>query len=118
MLKQETYELRLNKEPFESIKNGTKTVELRLYDEKRQLINIGDFIIFKERDNEENQIKVIVQDVDVYLNFEDLYKNYDKIEMGYKKDEVADPKDMEKYYSKEEQSKYGVVAIRVELVKE
>ena len=35
MLKKETFELRLNKKPFESIKNGEKTVEMRLYDEKK-----------------------------------------------------------------------------------
>ena len=127
MFKKETFELRLNKKPFESIKNcektvsvkgGTKTIEMRLYDEKRQQINIGDFIVFKLRDNEEEQIKTVVQDVDVFLNFEELYKNYDKVSLGYKNDEDASYKDMEEYYSKEEQAKYGVVAITVELVKE
>ena len=28
--------MKLKKEPFEKIKNGSKTIELRLYDEKRQ----------------------------------------------------------------------------------
>ena len=28
------YEMKLNKEPFEMISNGNKTVELRLFDEK------------------------------------------------------------------------------------
>jgi len=37
-MKQETFELRLNKKPFDKIKAGTKTIELRLYDEKRQLL--------------------------------------------------------------------------------
>ena len=37
--------------------------------------------------------------------------------MGYKEDEKADPKDMEQYYSSEEQSKYGVVGIEMELIK-
>lgn len=31
------HQMKLNNEPFESIKNGTKTIELRLYDEKRRL---------------------------------------------------------------------------------
>ena len=118
MLKKETFELRLNKKPFESIKKGEKTVEMRLYDEKRQQINIGDYIVFKLRDNEEEQLKTVVQDVDVFLNFEQLYKNYDKISLGYLENEDASFKDMEEYYSLEEQAKYGVVAITVELVKE
>ena len=118
MFKKETFELRLNKKPFESIKNGEKTVEMRLYDEKRQKINIGDYIVFKLRDNEEEQIKTVVQDVDVFLNFEQLYNAYDKTALGYKENEDASYKDMEEYYSKEEQAKYGVVAITVEIVKE
>ena len=38
--------MRLNKEPFEMIKSGMKTIELRLYDEKRKLLRIGDEIEF------------------------------------------------------------------------
>ena len=32
------HKMKLNKSPFERIKNGTKTIEFRLYDEKRQQI--------------------------------------------------------------------------------
>ena len=32
------HKMKLNENPFERIKNGTKTVEFRLYDEKRQQI--------------------------------------------------------------------------------
>lgn len=38
-----------------------------------------------------------------YPSFDELYKHFDKVSMGYKESEIADPKDMEKYYSKEEQ---------------
>ena len=40
------YKMKLNESPFERIKNGTKTVEFRLYDKKRQQIKIGDKIEF------------------------------------------------------------------------
>ena len=39
----------LDAEYFEKIANGTKTVELRLYDEKRRKIKIGDIILFSKR---------------------------------------------------------------------
>ena len=32
------HKMKLNKSPFERIKNGTKTVEFRLFDEKRRQI--------------------------------------------------------------------------------
>ena len=40
------HEMRLNNEPFNKIKEGTKTVELRLLDEKRKTLRVGDKIIF------------------------------------------------------------------------
>ena len=36
------HKMKLQESPFERIKNGTKTVEFRLYDKKRSKINIGD----------------------------------------------------------------------------
>lgn len=108
--------MRLHKEPFELIKNGSKTIELRLYDEKRQMINLGDTITFENRsDGDKIQVKVIA--LYIYPSFEELYKHFDKISIGYKEDEEADSKDMELYYSSEEQSKYGVVGIEMELIK-
>ena len=108
--------MRLHKEPFELIKNGSKTLELRLYDEKRQMINIGDTITFENR-SDGDKIKVKVIALHKYPNFEELYKHFNKVSMGYKEDEEANPKDMELYYSSEEQSKYGVVGIEMELIK-
>ncbi len=53
-----------------------------------------------------------------YSNFEELYKHFDKIAMGYHNDAIANPKDMEKYYSKEEQDKYGVIGIEIRVIKD
>ena len=36
--------MKLKRTPFDKIRNGSKTIELRLNDEKRQKVNIGDFI--------------------------------------------------------------------------
>ncbi len=108
--------MRLHKGPFELIKNGSKTIELRLYDEKRQMINVGDTITFENR-SDGDKIKVKVIALHKYPNFEELYKHFNKVSMGYKEDEEANPKDMELYYSSEEQSKYGVVGIEMELIK-
>lgn len=38
------HNMNLNNRPFESIKEGTKTIELRLNDEKRSLLKVGDEI--------------------------------------------------------------------------
>lgn len=94
------HEMKLNNEPFECIKNGTKTIELRLNDEKRKLLTVGDYIEFTNRVINE---KLLVEVIDLfkYNSFEELYKHFNKIEMGYSINEEANPKDMENYYSKE-----------------
>ena len=110
------HEMKLNDGPFKNIKNGTKTIELRLNDEKRQLLKIKDLIEFTNRGTLE-QMLVEIKNLYHYPSFEELYKHFDKVAMGYKEDEEANPKDMEEYYSKEEQEKYGVLGIEIKKVR-
>ena len=109
------HEMKLNNGPFESIKNGTKTIELRLNDEKRQLLKVKDKIEFTNRETGE---KLLVEVINLhhYDTFYELYKHFDKVSMGYKEDEEANPKDMEEYYTKEEQDKYGVLGIEIKKI--
>ena len=110
-----THYMNLHNNPFNSIMNKTKTVEMRLNDEKRILIKINEFIEFTNNvTNEKMLVKVI--DVKSYQDFSLLYKEYQKEEIGYKIDEVANPDDMLLYYSKEKIEKYGVLAIRLEVI--
>ena len=110
------HKMKLKDKPFKSIKAGTKTIELRLYDEKRKLLNAGDVIEFTNIDTKE-VIKVEILQLHRFNNFDDLYKHFNKISMGYEVNEVANPSDMEEYYSKEEQQEYGVVGIEIKLLK-
>ena len=106
------HNMNLNNRPFKSIKEGTKTIELRLNDEKRSLLKVGDEIEFTNRDTNE-KLSVDIINLHKYPSFEELYKHFDKVEMGYNKDDIAETKDMEAYYSKEEQDKYGVLGIEI-----
>lgn len=45
------HEMKLNDNAFNNIKKGLKKFELRLYDDKRKNINIGDTIIFHNLNN-------------------------------------------------------------------
>lgn len=109
--------MRLHNEPFCSIKSGSKTIELRLYDEKRRLLQVGDVLEFENRITKE-KIETKILALHQYPSFEELYKHFDKISLGYLEDEEANPTDMSKYYSEEEQEKYGVVGIEIQLIKE
>lgn len=69
------HEMNLNNGPYEKIDIGTKTVELRLYDEKRQLLKVSDHM-------NENKVNINCL-ITIYLRtstnpyFMSDYKNYD-----------------------------------------
>jgi len=110
------HQLRIHNKTFELIKSGNKTIEMRLYDEKRKLINVDDIIRFTNRVTGEI-IETKVIKLHLFNNFDELYNDFDKILLGYEGNEVANPDDMNIYYSKEEQEKYGVVGIEIKKCK-
>lgn len=106
----------LDEDVFEVVKNGIKNVEVRVYDEKRRSMKIGDEIIFLKRPLEEEKIITRIKCLKKFKNFTELVKNYD-IERLYLK---TFTKEMfidllGRFYSDEEQEKYGVVAIEFEV---
>ncbi len=109
--------MKLQDRPFRDIKNGTKTIEMRLWDEKRKHITTGDIIEFTNMDSGE-MVATKVVGVHIYPTFKELYRDYLPKELGYKQGENADPKDMEKFYSLEEQQKYCVVGIEVRITED
>lgn len=106
--------LRLDNKPFEAIKSTHKDIEMRLFDDKRKRINVGDEILFINRSNNET-LSCLVTNLYVFDNFKDLYEYFDKSRLGYKDDEVAYPSDMEQYYPIEEIKKNKVVAIEIKI---
>ncbi len=108
------FKMHLREKPFYMIKSKQKDIEMRLYDEKRQKIKIGDTIEFS---NEETGqvINTEVVALHVYDNFEKLYSEFDKKRLGYMDGEEAKPEDMGQYYSVPEINKYGVVGIEIKI---
>ena len=51
-----------------------------------------------------------------FPTFKELYAHFDKKCLGYTENEIAKPEDMEEFYSKEEQNKYGVVGIEIRVL--
>lgn len=111
------HNMKLNPEPFELISSGQKTIELRLNDEKRQRIKISDEIIFTKTENSKQKITAVVVDLHKFNSFVELYNTLPLLKCGYTEDDIltANPKDMELYYSKEQQRKYGVLGIEIKV---
>ena len=110
------HHMNLNARPFEMIKSGKKTIELRLWDEKRQKIKEGDSIIFTDNTTGET-LTATVKKLHRFASFTELYQALPLLQCGYTEEDVhtADPADMEQYYSAEQQSKYGVVGIELSI---
>ena len=106
------HEMKLKESPFERIKNGTKTIEFRLYDEKRRKIKIGDKIEFSKLPN--LQEKILVQVLDIYKEetfkklFEKIYTDKEEIERK--------TKSMYQFYSQEQEKENGVIGIKILLL--
>lgn len=111
------HKMNLKPEPMRMIRSGKKTIELRLYDEKRKKIRPGDTICFTGQ-NEQDSLTVRVRQLYVFDSFEELYQKLPLLECGYTPENVAVARyqDMEQYYPQEKQAKYGVVGIRVEVI--
>jgi ASC-1-like (ASCH) protein len=110
------HHMKLQPSPFEKIKSGEKTIELRLFDEKRQQIKEGDQLVFTQTETGENLLTTVLK-LHRFDTFEALYRSLPLLKCGYTPADVdqADPADMEQYYSAEEQRKYGVVGIELSL---
>lgn len=111
------HHMKLSPQPFYFIQNGTKTYELRLFDEKRQALSIGDQILFENTENPLEQLMVVIIELHRFASFDELYRTLPLLKCGYTADTIieADSSDMESYYSKSQQEEYGVVAIEVSL---
>lgn len=106
------HQMKLNDDPFERIKNGTKTIEFRLYDEKRRKVKIGDKIEFSKLPDLQEKILVDVLDLYTEPSFAELFEKI------YKDRELAKQyaNAMYEIYSPENEKKYGVVGIKIKLV--
>ena len=110
-----THFMKLKNEPFMSIKNGLKTIEMRLFDEKRKQIKVGDTIEFTNIVSLE-KLKVKVINLHKFKNFEELYSHFNKTQLGYKQTENANPNDMNQYYTNDDIHKYGVLGIEIKTI--
>lgn len=107
--------LQLATEPFDAISSGKKTIESRLFDDKRKSINLGDTIIFINRENSSLNIRVKVIGLLRYETFWSLFTHNRLAKFGNEKlDQLLIQ--INKFYSDEEQQQYGVVGIEFELV--
>ena len=108
------HEMGLQSKYYDYTRNGTKRIELRFFDEKRQRINNGDTIEFANPDGEKLLVRVV--GLLRYGSFEELFRDFDismLADASMTKRELLDM--LNEFYSVEKQNEMGVVGIRVEI---
>ena len=110
--------MKLNPSPFERIKNGSKRVEIRLFDKKRQKLKANELIQFSNIENPKEKIIVEILNLTRFSTFQELLLNTPMEKFGYSQNH-----DIQKFlesiytiYTKTQEETYGVLAIEVKLL--
>lgn len=110
-----TVRMGLQPKYYDFLESGTKRIELRLYDEKRRAIEIGDVIEFAKSETEKLRAEVV--GLLRYGSFRDLFEDF-PVEIladeSMTKEELL--RDLEEFYTPEKQAEFGVVGIRIKLL--
>ena len=109
--------MKLQPKYYSFILNGTKRIEIRLFDEKRQQIKIKDTIKFLKEPELNEAFYAKVVGLLRYSSFEEMFKDFDISILSDKsmtKEELIYV--LEQFYPKEKQEQYGVLGIRIELL--
>ena len=109
------HEMKLLPSPFSEMKRGRKTVEMRLFDEKRKKLRPGDKIVFTNTDTAET-LEVTVVGLHCFDSFRALAEAFPVKALGVPElsaPQIADV--MSGIYGVDEIKKYGTLAIRVSL---
>ena len=111
-----THEMKLQPKFFDFIKYGTKRIELRLYDEKRRNIELGDKIVFKKEPELDETVEATVVELLRYESFKELFEDFDVsllADRSMTKEELLEV--LEEFYTVERQEEFGVLGIKIEL---
>ena len=98
---------------FNKIKCGEKIYEIRLNDEKRKLIDVGDVVIFKKEPELTETIQTIVEDLIYFKSFNEMINTLPPVKVGFDTETKQEIEDIyHQFYSDEDEAKFGVLAIK------
>lgn len=112
-----THIMHLLNSVYDSTLNGTKKVEIRLLDDKRKKIKVGDTIQFINNFNPDKSFNVKVTKLRSFKDLNEVMNRY-SLKIIYK-DDSSYEEFIDVYnsiYTLEEQDKYSVLAIEFKLI--
>ena len=110
--------MKLANEPFKKIKNGSKIIEVRLFDDKRKKINLKDGIIFQKLSNPKESVSTTVTNLFRFNSFKNLFSHFGTAPFGHPESMSIDERilKMRNIYSEGKERKYGVLGIQIKLI--
>ncbi len=107
------HKLNVKEKYYNMLKSGIKTIELRLFDEKRRAIKVGDFIEFSNVSDVDDKFTAKVINLHRADNFTELCGNIDCRSAGFStKEELV--RVLEEFYSLDRQKEFGVLGIEIQ----
>ncbi len=106
---------------FDRINNGIQTLDVKIYDDKRRSIKIGDTITMYNLSDIDSTITVIVRDILRFDTFAQAYQYEQNMRLfgGELTDNIDTMlKKIYRIYSQNEEIKYGVAVFRIELLED
>lgn len=113
-----THQMKLDDAPFEKTRSGENTIDIRIFDEKRRRVRLGDTIVFGRSSGGPDRITVEVVGLSAFRSFGDLFAAFDKAKFGHGAglsvdDQIALQR---KHYTAEEEKDHGVLGIHIRLL--
>lgn len=107
--------MKLSRAAFEAIESGRKTIETRLFDEKRSLFGIGDVIEFSLVDDASSKVSAKVRGLYRCANFDELFSTFVPEKFGgVSKEDLLE--NIRSFYSADDEKKFGVMGIIIEKI--
>ena len=106
--------MKLHQIYYQWIKQSTKIIELRLYDEKRKKIKLWDSIEFTNQDNNtDSKLSKTVIWLLHYKTFEDIINDFELSSFWDRNNKQTLIDTLYTFYSKKNEKKYGIIGIRI-----
>ena len=109
------FSMSLRPEYYEMVRSGDKDIELRLYDEKRHQMRNNDIILLYDAQNPSEYMQCRIVRLHIAASFADLSKKISMPRTGFASLEKL-MHAISAFYDEDQESKYGIVGIELEII--
>lgn len=111
------YIMKVRPEYFEKIKSGKKIYEIRLLDDKRKMLKVGDTVLLKKEPDLFDGIVIRITEIKYFNTFLEMAQRLSIKDIGFEGKTAKEVNDLyHEIYAIEDEVKYGVVALKMEVL--